>query len=71
MIVNLCVIALILGQTTESGMSLTAGGVIVMTASIAFVLGLVTFCVWRILREEHPEQHHHAPLDIDTNDVNP
>jgi hypothetical protein len=40
-----------------------------MTASIGMVLALVAFCVSRALREPHPEEHMHAPLDIDTGDT--
>ena len=39
-----------------------------MTFSCVLVLGLLIFCLARILGEEHPETHHHAPLDIDTRD---
>lgn len=46
--------------------SLTAGGIAMMTLSIGMVTMLVGFCIYRILREDHPTDHHHAPLDIDT-----
>jgi hypothetical protein len=39
-----------------------------MAVSVTLVLGLCTFCFWRILREAAPSEHHHAPLDIDTRD---
>jgi hypothetical protein len=45
---------------------LNAGGVVVMTLSVLLVMGLLIFCLSKILREPHPETHHHAPLDIDT-----
>ncbi len=49
--------------------SLTAGGIVVMTLSCGLVLGLMTFCLAKILGDKHPETHHHAPLDIDTHDT--
>lgn len=53
--------------THEGG--LTVAGAVIMTLSILLVLGLAVFCMVRILREKHPEEHHHAPLDIDTHDT--
>jgi hypothetical protein len=41
-----------------------------MVLSILLVLGLTVFCLVRILGEKRPAEHHHAPLDIDTHDVN-
>jgi len=57
----------LLAQNGES-IALNAGGIVVMTFSCALVLGLLIFCLVRILGEGHPETHHHAPLDIDTHD---
>lgn len=59
----------VLGQilAATEDVRLTVGGAIIMTISVVLVLGLMIFCLARILREEHPE-HHHAPLDIDTHD---
>jgi heme/copper-type cytochrome/quinol oxidase subunit 2 len=48
--------------------SLTAAGAAIMTLSVLLVLGLTTFCFWRILREPKPSEHHHAPLDIEMTD---
>ena len=42
---------------------------VIMVFSIALVLGLMIFCIAYILREKSPSEHHHAPLDIDTRDV--
>jgi len=61
-------VANLLAQNGEQ-VRLTAGGIIVMTFSCALVLGLLIFCLARILGEKHPETHHHAPLDIDTRDT--
>jgi hypothetical protein len=47
---------------------LTVGGIVVMAFSIVLVLGLLTFCMTRILGEQTPADHHHTPLDIDTHD---
>ena len=52
--------------TEQTG--LNAGGIVVMSFSIILVLGLMTFCISKILREKSPSTHHHAPLDIDTGD---
>jgi len=49
--------------------TLTAGGWIMMSASILMVCGLSTFCLYRILRDPTPSQDHHAPLEIDTKDT--
>jgi hypothetical protein len=47
---------------------LTIQGGLIMTICVGLVLGLTAFCMYRILREPNPEEHHHAPLDIDTHD---
>ncbi len=61
----------ILGQTAAGEGGLTPAGIVIMTASVLLVLGLMVFCMTRILRETRPEEHHHAPLDIDTHDLDP
>ena len=48
---------------------LTAGGWIVMVACVGLVCGLAAFCFYHILSESKPSKHHHAPLDIDTRDL--
>lgn len=48
---------------------LSVAGWLTMVASVGVVLALCAFCVYRALREPHPEQHMHAPLDIDTRDL--
>ncbi len=62
---------IILGQAVDTQAGLTTAGTIVMASSILLVLGLSVFCAIRILREDRPEEHHHAPLDIDTHDRDP
>ncbi len=57
------------GQAATDDGGLTTAGAVVMTCSILLVLGLVLFCMSRILREKHPAEHHHAPLDIDKQDL--
>jgi len=57
----------VLAQNGEP-VGLTVGGIIVMVFSCALVLGLLIFCLAKILGEKQPETHHHAPLDIDTRD---
>jgi hypothetical protein len=59
----------ILAQATEEPVTLTAGGGAIMTLSVLLVLSLCAFCFYRILREPAPSEHHHAPLDIDTHDL--
>ena len=57
-----------LAQADPSEVSLTPAGTAIMVISIGMVLVLCAFCFWRILREPAPAEHHHAPLDIDTQD---
>ena len=56
-----------LQQTAESG-GLTVGGIVVMSVSITLVVGLMAWCMRRILREPDPGEHHHAPLEIERPD---
>ncbi len=58
----------ILGQPATDDVDLTIGGLIVMTISVVLVLGLMIFCMGRILGEKRPTERHHTPLDIDTHD---
>ena len=59
----------LLAQASGAPTGLTFAGGLIMTVSVALVLGLAAFCMSRILREEKPAGHHHAPLDIDTPDT--
>ncbi len=56
-------------QSAAQTTGLTPAGTAVMTLSITLVLALTIFCFWRILREPAPETHHHAPLEIETDDL--
>jgi len=56
--------------TLAQAIKLEPSGAVVMIVSISVVVGLTTFCLYRILREKRPAEHHHAPLDIDTQDQN-
>ena len=47
---------------------LTPAGWAMMIGSVGMVLALCAFCIRRVLREPHPEEYMHAPLDIDTHD---
>lgn len=47
---------------------MTAAGWLLMTGSVGFVLGLTSFCFYRVLRTPRPREHVHAPLDIDTHE---
>ena len=49
--------------------TLNAGGWIMMGGSILLVCGLSAFCLYRIVREPTPGTHHHAPLEIETDDL--
>ena len=60
---------LVLGQTASDQPGLTVGGIIIMACSILMVLALSAFCMAKILGEQKPTEHHHAPLDIDTHDL--
>ena len=59
----------LLAQTESAAEQLTISGAVLMTLSIGMVLALSGYCLWRILSEKRPEEHHHTPLDIDTHDV--
>jgi hypothetical protein len=48
---------------------LNTGGWAMMVLSISVVLALSTFCMYRMFRGPQPSQHHHAPLEIDTHDL--
>ena len=56
-------------QASNAPQGLSTAGATIMTLSVLLVLGLCAFCFWRILREAAPSEHHHAPLDIDTRDL--
>ena len=49
-------------------MSLTAGGWVLMTLSIGFVLCLTIFCFYRVLSSPGTSRHIQDPLEIDTHD---
>jgi hypothetical protein len=49
---------------------LSTAGWIVMVGCITLVCSLASFCYYHVLREPRPSEHHHAPLDIDTKDLN-
>ena len=48
---------------------LNAGGWVVMVVCVGLVCGLTAFCFYHVLSESEPSEHHHAPLDIDTRDL--
>ncbi len=58
----------IIAQNNADTVQLEPAGMVMMGLSIAIVLSLTSFCVYRILRAPSPEEHHHTPLDIDTQD---
>ena len=48
---------------------LNTGGWIMLIGCIGLVCALCLFCFWKIMTEPKPSEHHHAPLDIDTRDI--
>jgi hypothetical protein len=48
---------------------MTLAGWVFMIGSIGFVLGLLSFCFYRVLRKPSAANHMYAPIDIDTHDV--
>ena len=62
-------VALMLSQADPAAVGLTPAGIMIMLFSVTLVCGLNVFCLYRILREPKPSEHHHAPLDIDTGDA--
>lgn len=48
---------------------MTGAGWTVMILSVGFVLSLLTFCFYRVLRSPGTTEHMHGPLDIDTHDA--
>jgi hypothetical protein len=53
----------------EQAPGLNVSGWIMLIGCIGLVCGLCAFCFWKILTEPKPSEHHHAPLDIDTHDI--
>lgn len=49
--------------------TLTTGGWVMMVGCISLVCGLCAFCFYRLMRDPRPSDHHHAPLEIDTKDL--
>lgn len=48
---------------------LTPAGGAMMALCVGLVLGLNVFCLTRILRSPRPSEHHHAPQETDTRDL--
>jgi len=48
---------------------MTWAGWLLMTLSCGAVLSLTVFCYARVLRTPRPDEHMHAPLEIDTHDA--
>ena len=59
----------LLAQVEAAPTGLTIGGMIMMGLSIGGVLALNAFCLKRLLRGDKPGEDHHAPLEIDTHDL--
>ncbi len=52
----------------QTATPLTPAGWLFMLGSIAFVLGLLIFCLWRVLSTPDQLERMHAPIEIDTQD---
>ncbi len=48
---------------------MTWAGWLLMVLSCGSVVALMAFCYARVLRAPRPEEHMHAPLEIDTHDA--
>ncbi len=64
MIAHTTIIAAEIGRA-----GLTPAGWVMMVGSVGVVLSLCGYCAYRALTEPHSEEHMHAPLDIDTQDL--
>ena len=56
-------------RSMEGGQYMTLGGWVMMTVSVGFVLTLLTFCFYRVVRTPTSTEHMQAPLEIDTHDA--
>ena len=63
-------LALLLAEAQAPEVRLTTQGALIMAICIGLVLALGGFCMYRILREKRPAEHHHVPLEINTRDTN-
>ncbi len=52
----------------EVGERLNGFGLFMMIGSIVAVCGMCVYCFTLILRESNPSEHHHAPLDVFSDD---
>ncbi len=48
---------------------MTTGGWVIMITSMTCVVALVSFCYYKVLTHPESTEHMHAPLDIDTHDL--
>lgn len=48
---------------------MTTGGLVMMIVSTVSITALTVYCFWRVLTLPNPSEVEHAPLDIDTRDV--
>jgi len=48
---------------------MTPTGWLFMLCSIGFVVWLTGYCFYRVLKKPASTEHMHAPLDIDTHDL--
>ena len=58
-----------LAQAGREAVKLTVGGATIMTLSIAMVVGLLVFCMYRVLRSQGTAERLHAPQEIETDDL--
>lgn len=48
---------------------MTAAGWLMLVVSCGGVTALTVWCFWKVLTLPHPSDELHAPLDIDTGDL--
>ncbi len=48
--------------------TLTPGGWVIMLLSVGFVVGLLGWCVWKVVTTPGSSEHLHAQADIETPD---
>jgi heme/copper-type cytochrome/quinol oxidase subunit 2 len=53
----------------EASYAMTAGGWVIMILSVGFVVGLLTWCVWKVISTPGAAEHLHSQADIETPDV--
>lgn len=61
--------SLAIAEIPSDYQGLTAGGWVTMILSVGFVVGLLGWCVWKVISTPGSADHLHAQGDIETPDV--